>query len=170
MGSGADSRHDGGPAGLVYLSAEGLGDTHPRALLRGVRAGGAEYGGHRPRDRAGARERHERLVHNTDRGIDCPGGHLPAVRRCSFPAGAGHLRRLVRIGIEPRGGAEDKAGTALAGGPLSRRARSISGLVPMLPVERADHPERGSLSDGADHGLRPGRRWAEDVQAPGKRD
>ena len=86
-----------------------------------------------------------------------PDGHdVRRVRRHRVRARGQHPRRVVRFGIEPRGGAAVPRGSSLAGRHLSRRQRSASRLVPQLAAGRHRHARPRAVRPGADARL---RRW-----------
>ncbi len=137
----------------------------PVALLRRMRNRPARPGSHRPR--AGNRARAAAPM----RGITTPiaqlvpeGATCAPLRQRPLPPRARHLRRLVRVRLQPPGGAEDPAGTALARRPLSGRARPVPRLVPALPLDRRHHPGPRPLRQRAHHRLRARRRRPQDVE------
>ena len=68
-----------------------------------------------------------------------PGHALPQVRRRGVPQGDRHPRRLVRLRLQPRRGAGDPAGAALAGRDVPRGLRPASRLVPLLAAGGGGH-------------------------------
>ncbi len=63
------------------------------------------------------------LVRAAHRGVRARGSRLPQVQRHEVGARDEHPRRVVRLGVEPRGGAAVLARPDVAGGALSRRQR-----------------------------------------------
>ena len=83
--------------------------------------------------------RRRRLVRAADRRVHPRWPDVPVVRRHRVRARARHPRRLVRLGLEPRGGAAVPPRADVAGRPLPRRQRSASRLVPELAARRPRH-------------------------------
>ena len=76
------------------------------------------------------------VVRAADRGVHPRGPDLPVVRRHRVRTRARHPRRLVRLRVEPRGGAALPARADLAGRRLPRGQRPASRLVPELAARR----------------------------------
>ena len=73
---------------------------------------------------------------------------LPDVRRHGVRARDEHPRRLVRLGIEPRGGAVGAARAHVAGRHLPRRQRPAPRLVPELAAGRPRHARPAAVPAG----------------------
>ena len=86
------------------------------------------------------------------------------VRRHRVRARGQHPRRVVRLGLEPRGGAAVPRGSSLAGRHLPRRQRPASRLVPQLAARRHRHARPRAVQPGADARLRDGRARPQDVE------
>ena len=164
VGPGAHRRHDRQPARLVHLAPARLGRADPGDGLHEVRHAGADQGARR-QGRVGVRRlRRRRLVRAAGRGVHPRRDDVRRVRRHRIRARGQHPRRLVRFGLEPRGGAAVPRGSSLAGRHLSRRQRSASRLVPQLAARRHRHARPRAVQPGADARLRDGREGPQDVE------
>ena len=110
VGPRTDGRHVYVAPRLVHLPPAGLGRADPRAGLRRLRPS-VTHAGHR--GAGGARLRGSTApTPGTNVPVDdfVPGGlTCPACRRHGLRARARHPRRLVRLRVEPRGGARASA-------------------------------------------------------------
>ena len=97
------------------------------------------------------------------------GLRVPVVRRHRVRARARHPRRVVRLGVEPRGGAAVPPGADLAGRHLPRGQRPVSRLVPELAARRPRHARTAAVPRGADARLRRRRRRPQDVEVARQR-
>ena len=106
MGARPHLQHAGEPARLVHLAPARLGRADPGRRLHEVRRGGADGGARRARGRgvrrstAPTRGTSGRSRSSCRQGLACPSCGGTRVR-----ARARHPRRVVRLGVEPRGGA-----------------------------------------------------------------
>ena len=96
------------------------------------------------------------------------GTRCPQVRGRGVPQGDRHPRRVVRLRLQPRRGAGDPAGAALARRDVSRGLRPASRLVPLLAAGGGGHARPAALPLRPHPRLRGGRRGAEDVQVGGQ--
>ena len=98
-------------------------------------------------------------------------GGRPRVREADeLRARDEHPRRLVRLRIEPRGGAVGAARADVAGRHLPRRQRPASRLVPELAARRPRHARPPAVPAGPDARLRRRRRRQEDVEVARQHD
>ncbi len=158
------ARHDREPPRLVHQPAARLGGADPgvreQADRRAVaRPGGA--GARRPGVRGGGRRRLVRLA-----AVAVPRQRL---RRRRLRAGLRHLRRLVRLRLDPQLRAGGRSGPGVAGLAVPRGLRPAPRLVPLVAAGGLRHPRPGALRRGAHPRLRarPGR--AQDVEVARQR-
>ena len=136
----------------------------PAVDCEGVPRGGADAGdGADGRQRVRAIRR-RRLVRTAARGVPAHGACLPEVRRHVLRARAGHPRRVVRLGVQPRGGAATMGGPALAVRHVSGGQRPAPRLVPELAAGGAGHARPPTLQRGADARLPDRPRRPQDVE------
>ena len=109
LGRGAHPQHARQPAGLVHLAPAVVGRADPGARLPGVPARAADAGAGRARRQRLRRPRRRRLVRAAARRVRARRHRLSVVRRHRLRARDQHPRRVVRLGLEPRGRA--RAGT-----------------------------------------------------------
>ena len=110
-------------------------------------------------------------VHGADAWYERPieeflpdGLDLPDVRRHHVRARAGHSRRLVRLGFEPRGGAAALRPAGVAVRHVPRGQRPAPRLVPELAARGAGHARPAAVPAGA-HARLPHRpRRPQDVE------
>ena len=140
MGPRPHLQHGRQPARLVHLAPARLGRADPGGRLREVRRGASSRRRSSSEtaavfDKYGADAWYERPIEEfVPPGLTCPTCGGTSVR-----ARDEHPRRLVRLRLEPRGGAVGPARADLAGRHLPRRQRPASRLVPELAARRPRH-------------------------------
>ena len=133
VGARPHVQHGRAPPRLVHLAAARLGRADPRGRLHEMRRGDHHAGARREGGRRLRAVRRRRLVRTADGGLHPRRLRLPDVRRHRVRARDEHPRRLVRLGIEPRGRAvgvararpgrptsTSKAATSIAAGSRAR--------------------------------------------------
>ena len=127
LGPGPHRGDDRQPPRLVHLAPARLGGADPGDGLHGVRHGGAHRGAGRAGGDGVRHLRRRRLVRAAARGVRAGRPGLPVVRRHLVRARGEHPRRVVRLGVEPRGGpALPRAITAGRPTSISRAATSTA--------------------------------------------
>src|SRR2546426_3540125 len=146
VGRGADLQHGGAPARVGHLTAEGLGGADRRVLLRGVWHAAPRGADRRPR-RADLprRPRRRRVVRAGGPRASSPRHALRQVRRRPVREGDRHPRRLVRLGVQPRGRPRDAARAPVAGGDVHRGLGPAPRVVPVLAPRVGRHARRATL-------------------------
>ena len=86
------------------------------------------------------------------------------VRRPGVPEGDGHPRRVVRLGVQPRGGPRAGRPAPVAGGDVPRGLGPAPRLVPLLVARGGGHARAAALPGGAHPRVRRRRRGPQDVQ------
>ncbi len=149
MGPRSHLQHGREPARLVHLAPARLGRADPGGRLHEVRRGDPHAGARRAGG-GGVRAATAPTPGTSGRSrSSCPTGlDLPVVRRHGVRARDEHPRRLVRLGLEPRGGAAVPARADVAGGHVPRRQRSASRLVPELAARRPRHARPAAVPRG----------------------
>ena len=117
-----------------------------------------------------ARARRGRVVRAPHRGVPARRAGVPEMRRARVRARARHPRRLVRLGLEPRGGAGPHRGPAVAGRPLHRGLGPVPRLVPEFAARRPRHARQAALPRRRDARLLRGRAGTQDVQVARQHD
>ncbi len=110
------------------------------------------------------RARRRRLVRAADRGVPARRLDVRRLRRHLVRARAGHPRRVVRLGLEPRGGAAALRPAHLALRHVSRGQRPAPRVVPELAARGAGHPRAAALPPGADARVPDRPRRPQDVE------
>src|SRR2546426_1325954 len=146
VGRGADLQHGGAPPRVGHLTAEGLGGADRRVLLRGVWHAAPRGADRRPR-RADLprRPRCRRVVRARGPRASSPRHALRQVRRRPVREGDRHPRRLVRLGVQPRGRPRDAARAPVAGGDVHRGLGPAPRVVPVLAPRVGRHARRATL-------------------------
>ena len=157
-------QHDREPARLVHLAPARLGRADSGGRLRGVRRSDRHDGAGRA-DGDGLRTvRRRRVVRAARPRSSSPGADVSVLRRIRIRARDEHPRRVVRLGIEPRGGAVGPPGPDVAGRHLPRRQRPASRLVPELAARRPRHARPPAVPRGGHARLHRRRGRPEDVE------